>query len=111
MQELQTEEQFHALTKSQGRVIIEFYADWCPDCRRIEPHFPAWEEKYKDIFTMARANRDDMPDIAEKLEILGIPTFLVFDNGKEVNRLYSGDAKSKGQVESFLDSAYSPTAE
>lgn len=55
---------------------------------------------------MVRVNRDEVPDLAEELQILGIPTFLVYEEGREVKRLFSRDAKSKEQVENFLDQAY-----
>ncbi|WAH35942.1 thioredoxin family protein [Alicyclobacillus dauci] len=105
MNDIRSNDEYNQTT-SKGRVMVEFYADWCPDCKRIEPYFGEWEEKYKDSFSMVRANRDELPDLGEKLEILGIPTFIAYDNGKEVARLFSRDAKSKEQVETFLDGAY-----
>lgn len=105
MKQIQSNQEYEQTT-NQGRVMVEFYADWCPDCKRIEPHFDEWEAKYENDFTMVRANRDELPELGEKLEILGIPTFIAYEDGKEVARLFSRDAKSKEQVESFLDSAY-----
>jgi thioredoxin-like negative regulator of GroEL len=105
VKEIQNEAEFHELTK-QGRVMVEFYASWCPDCHRIDPYLSEWESKYSSAFTLIRANRDNFPEIAEQYNVLGIPTFLAFEDGKEKNRLLSRDAKSKSQVEQFLDKAY-----
>jgi len=105
VEEIRTSDRYREAVKS-GRVVVEFYATWCPDCRRIEPYLGEWEEKYREQFTMVRVNRDEVPDLAEELQILGIPTFLVYDQGREVKRLLSRDAKSKEQVERFLDQAY-----
>jgi thiol-disulfide isomerase/thioredoxin len=105
MKELKTNEAYADATQA-GRVMVEFYANWCPDCKRIEPYFDEWENKYQPDFTMVRANRDELPDLGEKLEVLGIPTFIAYEDGKEVARLFSRDAKSKEQVESFLNNAY-----
>jgi thiol-disulfide isomerase/thioredoxin len=105
MKQVQSNEEYRETTKD-GRVMVEFYANWCPDCKRIEPYFDEWEAKYEDGFSIVRANRDELPELGEELEILGIPTFIAYENGKEVARLYSRDAKSKEQVESFLDEAY-----
>lgn len=105
MRTIATDVDFQEATK-QEKVMVEFYATWCPDCTRIDPYFHEWEEKYGSEFTLLRVNRDEIPDTAEKLEVMGIPTFIAFENGQEVNRLYSRDAKSKAQVETFLDQAY-----
>jgi|SRR5579875_2353163 len=105
MEQITSNDRYREVTQN-GRVMVEFYANWCPDCRRIEPYFDEWEAKYKDSFSMVRVNRDELPDLGEELQILGIPTFIAYDNGKEVKRLFSRDAKSKEQVEAFLDQAY-----
>lgn len=105
MQSIKNDTEFKEVTK-QKKVMVEFYATWCPDCTRIDPYFEEWEAKYKNEFNLVRVNRDEIPDTAEALEVMGIPTFIAFENGQEVNRLYSRDAKSKAQVESFLDQAY-----
>ncbi len=101
-----TSNEEYAQSTQSGRVMVEFYANWCPDCKRIEPYFEEWESKYAGDFSIVRANRDELPELGEKLEILGIPTFIAYENGQEVARLFSRDAKSKEQVEAFLDEAY-----
>ncbi len=105
MKEIQSNEDFQEWI-GKGRVVVEFYTTWCPDCTFVEPYLPEWEEKFHNQFTMIRADRDALPDIAEQLTVLGIPTFIAFDGGKEVARLVSRDTKSKAAVESFLASAY-----
>lgn len=105
MESLKTEAEFYDVT-SRDKVVVEFFADWCSDCKRVEPHLDEWKEKYAGSFSIVRVNSDELPDVAEKLDVMGIPSFIAFENGQEVNRLYSRDAKSKGQVETFLDQAY-----
>lgn len=105
MKNIASNEEYAGVTES-GRTVVEFYANWCPDCKRIEPYFETWEQKYGEDFSIVRANRDELPELGEKLEILGIPTFIAYENGEEVARLFSRDAKSKEQVEQFLDGAY-----
>lgn len=105
MKQITSNEEYKNSTQS-GRVMVEFYANWCPDCKRIEPYFEEWEEKYGENFTIVRANRDELPELGEQLEVLGIPTFIAYEEGQEVTRLFSRDAKSKEQVENFLDDAF-----
>lgn len=91
---------------AMGKVIIEVYANWCPDCKRIEAKLPEWAKEYEQQFTLLRCNRDEVPDVAERYEVMGIPSFLVFEDGELKNRLFSRDAKSAKQVEDFLSQQY-----
>lgn len=105
MKNISSNEEYNGVT-STGQTIVEFYANWCPDCKRIEPYFEEWEQQFESDFNLVRANRDELPDLGEKLGILGIPTFIAYRDGEEVGRLFSRDAKSKEQVEEFLQAAY-----
>lgn len=105
MKEIQSNEEFGQVIQN-GRVVVEFYANWCPDCHLIAPYFPEWEKLYSDQFTLVKADRDVLIDTAEKYSVLGIPSFIAFENGQEVARLVSRDTKTKGECEAFFDSAY-----
>ena len=51
-----------------------------------------------------KIDRDDSIDIAKKLMIMGIPSFVVYQDGKEIGRLVNKDRKTKDEVEKFLRS-------
>lgn len=102
METLQTEIEFEKW-KEEEKVIFVFSADWCPDCRFMEPFMPEIEEKY-DSYTFVLVDRDVFIDLCAEYEIYGIPSFLSFDNGKEMGRLVSKDRKTKQEIESFIDS-------
>ncbi len=105
MIEVCTDEQFNEVIQT-GRVIVEFFTGWCPDCKMLDPYLAGWAETYAEQFQLVRADRDNFGDIAEKLVILGIPSFVAFDNGREVARLVSRDTKTKAEVEAFFAAAY-----
>lgn len=90
------------LSVKKGKTVLLFSADWCPDCRFIEPFLPEIEEKYQDI-TFVYVDRDKFIDICVQYDVFGIPSFLAFDDGKEVNRFVSKDRKTKEEIELFLD--------
>ena len=48
-------------------------------------------------------NRDNFPDVAEKYQVMGIPSLLIFRNGEKLAHLHSANAKSPAQVTEFLD--------
>jgi len=87
----------------EGKTVVEVYANWCPDCKRIEPMLESWATAYDSRFTLLRLNRDDIPEVAQRYEVMGIPSFLVFEDGELTTRLLSRDAKTVRQVEDFLE--------
>lgn len=87
----------------KGRVILEFSANWCPDCHFLEPFMPQIEKDFSDA-KFYQIDRDGSVDLAKKMNILGIPSFVVYQDGKEIGRLVNKDRKTKKQVEDFLRS-------
>ncbi len=88
---------------SAGKYMLFFTADWCPDCRFIKPAMPEIEEKYQD-YTFLKVDRDENIDLAGEMNIMGIPSFVAYDNGHEVGRFSNPDRKTKQEVEKFIDS-------
>ncbi len=101
MEQLHSIEQFNAL-KNEERTIFLFTADWCPDCRVIEPFLPAIEVDYPE-FTFVSVDRDKFIDLCGELDIFGIPSFIGFSNGKEIGRFVSKNRKSKEEIEDFIN--------
>ena len=87
----------------EGKYVLFFHADWCPDCKFIEPKMPELEQEYSD-FTWISFNRDNNMEAAQDLSIMGIPSFVVIENGKEIGRLVNKDRKTKEEVETFINS-------
>ena len=88
-------------TIGNGKVVLFFTADWCPDCRFIKPAMPEIEQDFSD-YTFYEVDRDENIDLAAELNVFGIPSFIVYDNGKEIGRFVNKDRKTKQQVEDFL---------
>ncbi|CAI2589550.1 Thioredoxin-like protein YtpP [Apilactobacillus kunkeei] len=90
-------------TISDGKYMLFFSADWCPDCSFIKPAMPEIEAEYPDYKFIA-VDRDQNIDLAADLAIFGIPSFVAFENGEEIGRYVNKDRKTKKQVEEFIDS-------
>jgi thioredoxin len=97
------EKSFASFTNS-GSKVVEFSADWCGDCKRIAPDMPEITQAFANNFQFAEIDVDSEQQVAEQYNVKGIPTFIVFEEGKEVGRLPSRDAKTKEQVMDFLNS-------
>lgn len=84
-----------------GKYVLFFDADWCPDCQFIKPAMPEIEKDFPE-YTFLEVNRDEQIDLAAELNIFGIPSFIVYDHGKEIGRFVDKNRKTKQQVEDFL---------
>lgn len=72
MQQLESEQQFENLKNEQ--TVFLFTADWCPDCKVIEPDLPQLEAKYTN-YKFISVDRDKFIDICINYDIMGIPSF------------------------------------
>ena len=86
---------------AEGKYVLFFTADWCPDCRFIKPAMPEIEEEFSD-FNFIQVDRDENIDLCQELDVYGIPSFIVYEDGKEVDRFVNKDRKTKKKVENFL---------
>ncbi|MEJ9228030.1 MULTISPECIES: thioredoxin family protein [Peribacillus] len=100
MENLQTVEQYDVL-KNEGKHIFLFSATWCGDCRVIEPIMPEIEAKFPE-FTFIYVDRDKYIDVCVANDVFGIPSFIAYDNGKELGRFVSKDRKTQEQIEEFI---------
>ncbi|MBJ7896356.1 thioredoxin family protein [Bacillus atrophaeus] len=101
MKKITTKEQFNELIQSDKDIIIKFYADWCPDCTRMNMFIGDILEAYNqnDWYEL---NKDELPELAETYQVMGIPSLLVFKNGEKTGHLHSANAKSPEEVTEFL---------
>ncbi|MDQ0233596.1 thioredoxin family protein [Metabacillus malikii] len=102
MQKLQSIEEYKQLV-SGDRTIFMFSADWCPDCRVIEPILPEIEEQ-NSTYTFIYVDRDEYIDLCAELNVFGIPSFVAYHQGEEIGRFVSKDRKTQEQIQQFIDS-------
>ncbi|AYC29880.1 thioredoxin family protein [Paenisporosarcina cavernae] len=100
MMELETTEQLQGF-KNGDFTVFHFTADWCPDCRFLDPILPTIENEHPEI-TFVTIDRDKFIDVCVGMDIFGIPSFVAFKNGNEVGRFVSKERKTKEEIEQFL---------
>lgn len=101
MKEIKTIEQFEKILSSDEKALVKFYAGWCPDCTRLDMFIDPIVEEY-NMYTWYSLNRDELPEIAEKYDVMGIPSLLIFEGGEKKAHLHSAHAKTPDQVNDFL---------
>ncbi len=105
MQRIETEADFRAAIAGGKPTVAVFKASWCKDCHFIEPFMPDVEESYRKELNFVHVDRDELPDLCAELNILGIPSFIVFKEGRELIRFVSKLRKTREEIEQFLDRA------
>ena len=90
-----TEENFsREVEQSQLPVLVDFWADWCGPCRMLAPAVAQIAEEYEGKAKVGKVNVDEQPELAGQFDVMSIPTLLVFENGKLVNRAVGARPKS-----------------
>ncbi len=78
-------------------VLVDFWAAWCGPCRMIAPYVEELAKDYGDKALIAKMDTDANPQVPMKYGIMGIPTLIIFKNGKEVDRMV-GVPRRPGEI-------------
>ncbi|MCS7165038.1 MAG: thioredoxin [Candidatus Calescibacterium sp.] len=82
-------------------VLVDFWAPWCMPCKMLEPIFEEVSKEYQGRVKFVKVNTDDNTDIAQRFFITGIPTLILFKQGKPVNSIIG--FVSKKELTRFIE--------
>ncbi|MEI6775753.1 MAG: thioredoxin [Chloroflexales bacterium] len=89
--------------QAEQPVVVDFWAPWCGPCRAIASTLDKLAGEYEGKLTIAKVNTDEDPRWAGQLGIQGIPTLIIFKDGKEVKRLVG--SRTEGAYREAFESA------
>jgi thioredoxin 1 len=90
--------------RAREPVLADFWAEWCGPCRLMHPIVEALAEEFDGRVRVVRINVDENPELAARYDVYAIPTFIIFRDGMEVDRLVGAISKSalKERVEKVI---------
>ena len=95
------EQQLQELIDSKKDFLVDFWAPWCGDCRRIEKPYDEIADAYAGVLTVVKINVDDFDGIRQRWDIRRIPTIRLFQQGEPQGQIVEPPAKA--DIEAFLD--------
>lgn len=76
------DQEYAELLKSDKKVLVDFYADWCAPCKQMAPYLLKMQKEMKDKIVIVRLNADENKTMMNTLKISELPTLLLYKNGQ-----------------------------
>ncbi len=93
---------FKKIIDSETPVLVDFFADWCGPCKMLAPILKEVKNDMGDGVKIVKIDVDKNPSIASKYQVRGVPTMLLFKNGKQVWR--QSGVLQKGEIIQIIQS-------
>jgi thioredoxin 1 len=95
-----TDSNFQAAVKANELLVVDFWAPWCGPCRMVGPIIEALSAEYTGKAAFGKMNVDENQVVPSSFGIISIPTIVIFNHGKEVERLVG--AYPKAHIETMI---------
>ena len=73
---------FQEIIKSDHPVLVDFHADWCAPCKTMNPILKNIKKELGDKLKIIKINVDNNQQVANRFQVKGIPTFILFQNSE-----------------------------
>lgn len=87
------------IKKSEKKVLLDFYAEWCGPCRMVSPIVDEIANEHPE-FIVGKVNVDEEEALAREFGVMSIPMLVVMENGEIVNKAVG--ARAKAQILAML---------
>ena len=95
-----TDDTFHKAVLTHDLLVVDFWTPWCGPCRMVRPIIEALSAEYTGKAAFGKMNVDENQVVPSSFGIMSIPTIIIFNHGKEVERLIG--AYPKEHIEAMI---------
>lgn len=92
---------FNAIINERQLVLVDFYADWCGPCKMMSPVLQETKAVVKDDVKIIKINVDKHQELAAEFMVRGVPTLMLFKEGKMLWR--QSGVLSKNQLVEIIN--------
>ncbi len=89
--------------QSKTPVLVDFWAEWCAPCRKVEPLLAEIAKEMGDKVQIVKVNIDENPETARAYRVMSVPTLTMFKGGQPVSSV--AGAKPKGVLVNLIEAA------
>ena len=102
--EIKNSQQFEQqVLNSANPVFVDFWAEWCGPCKSVSPVVEELSGEYDGKVDFVKVNVDENGELAQKYNVLSIPTLAIFKNGEVVSQKVGSSTKESFQT--MIDSS------
>lgn len=95
---------FQTLISSSPTVLVDFYADWCGPCKTLAPILKDLKEELGDAIKIVKIDVDKNQPLAAKYQVRGVPTMILYKEGKQVWR--QSGVVPKAQLKQVIETVH-----